>query len=97
MREIPFCIKRSLTSLSCLSVFVFPLVHVLLVLAFLLVLLLAEKYETVGGGRGQWCDGSPLCCFGFVASEEISVQCVVSFPSASLPFYQWFTIRKDLS
>jgi len=59
--------KRSLASF-CLSVFVFSLVHVLRVLVFLLVLLLAEEHETAGGRKGpgvRWKSGVLLwvCCF----------------------------------
>lgn len=77
------------------SVFVISLVHVLLVLAFLLVLLEAEKYETVGGRKEAVVRWKPfvwlwVCCFW----RSLSPVCVVSFLSASLPSYPSVSIRR---
>lgn len=35
-----------------------------------------EVWNCLWGGRGQWCNGSPFCCFESVASEEVPAQCV---------------------
>lgn len=55
MRETPFCIE--IPCISLLSFSICPFVHVLLVVSFLLILLLAKKYKAAGRREGsvlQW-------------------------------------------